>query len=117
MAGFIIINIDCPNILSIGYEFLKKEPFKSIKTISTFLNYHHSDEVLLKIAQATTFEAMKSNSLANNSWMDEYRREGTAFMRKGIVGDWRTLFTDEQSAEVDAMVTDKMKDLDLVFDY
>lgn len=97
---------------------MKKEPFESISKVAGFLGYQLSDEVITKIVEATLFEKMKENSLANNSWLDEYRREGTAFMRKGIVGDWKSLFTDEQSAAVDKIVTDKItSDTDLVFDY
>ncbi len=38
-------------------------------------------------------------------------------MRKGIIGDWRNVFSPEQSAMMDAVVEEKMKGSGLVFDY
>ena len=85
--------------------------------MSTFLGNDHSEEIIQKIVEATCFDKMKSNSLANNSWMDLYRREGSAFMRKGEIGDWKTLFNEEQSSLVDAMVVKKLSGTNLSYDY
>lgn len=49
--------------------------------------------------------------------MDLYRREGSAFMRKGEIGDWKTLFNEEQSSLVDAMVDKKLSGTKLSYDY
>ena len=38
-------------------------------------------------------------------------------MRKGVVGDWRNFFTDDQSAKLDALLREKLSGTDLVFDY
>ena len=39
------------------------------------------------------------------------------FMRKGIVGDWKNYFSEEQSNIVDEMGKERLKGLDLVFHY
>ena len=38
-------------------------------------------------------------------------------MRKGVIGDWRNLFTLEQSAYVDSQVAKILKPTGIVFDY
>ena len=39
------------------------------------------------------------------------------FMRKGVVGDWKNHFTEEQSAMFDALYSEKMKGSGLDFDF
>lgn len=96
---------------------LKKDSFNTIKKISDFLGYQLQDGVIADITKLTSFEIMRGNELANNSWMDNYRREGTGFMRKGVIGDWKSLFSKEESIEIDEIIKEKLSDTGLVFDY
>lgn len=39
------------------------------------------------------------------------------FFRKGEIGDWRNHFSDEQSAQFDALYKEKLDGLGLTFDF
>ena len=110
--------IDADNILILSFEQMKKDPKATVKTLADYLGYQLSEDVVQKIAEQTKFDNMKLNPTANNGWMEEYHTEGaTPFMRKGVVGDWRNFFTDEQSTKLDALIREKLNGTDLVFDY
>ena len=98
---------------------MKKDPHTSVSTLSNFLHYSLSKDVISRIVKQTSFSNMKLNPAANNSWMEKYHHnEGaTPFMRKGIIGDWRNYFSDEQSARMDAILDEKLAGTGLVFDY
>ena len=88
---------------------MKKDPHTSVSTLGDFLGYPLSKDVVSRIVEQTTFSNMKLNPAANNSWMEKYHNEGaTPFMRKGIIGDWKNYFSDEQSARMDALVNEKL---------
>ena len=73
-------------------------------------------EVLSKITEQSTFESMKASNTTNYSW--SARKAGEPpFMRKGSVGDWRNLFTQEQSAEFDGIYAERMKGTGLDFTF
>lgn len=100
---------------------MKKNPPEAIiKTIAEFMGYRLSPETITKIAEQTTFEAMKENPAANRASTDTkvYRREGSApVMRKWEVGDWKTLFTAEQSVGMDEECAKRFTGSGLEFDY
>ena len=109
---------DSPNIHIECYENMKRNPHTAVSRVATFLGYNLSDDVIKNIVEQTKFANMKENPLCNNSWMNEYHKEGaTPFLRKGIIGDWRNHFTDEQSAKMDILIAEKVGDTGIVFDY
>lgn len=111
-----LIGID--NVLMLSYEEMKKDLITAINTVCSFLGEQLSEETITKIAEQTTFEKMKLNPAANNSWMDDYRKnKSTPFMRKGMVGDWRNYFTDEQSTRMDLEIAKYFSGTGLVFDF
>ena len=113
-----VYTADAANILILSFEQMKKDPKAAVTTLADYLDYKLSEDVVQKIVKQTEFDNMKLNPTANNEWMKEYHTEGaTPFMRKGIVGDWRNFFTDEQSAKLDAMLREKLSGTGLVFDY
>ena len=46
-----------------------------------------------------------------------YLREGEPLTRKGKIGDWKNLFTPEQSAQIDKLVEEKFGKTEIVYDY
>ena len=109
---------DAPNILILTYEQMKRNPRTAVTSIASFLGYSLTDEVIDKIVIDTSFDKMKDNKAANKEYFTELSGSGNlAFMRKGVIGDWRNVFTPEQSAMMDAVVEEKMKGSGLVFDY
>ncbi|XP_063791980.1 sulfotransferase 1C1-like [Pseudophryne corroboree] len=90
---------DKRNILYVFFEDMKKTPLQEIRRVAQFLGKDFSDDVINKIAKLTTFEHMKNNPMANvldfpKEILDQSQGN---FMRKGTVGDWKTLFTAQQS--------------------
>ena len=109
---------DDPNVLFIKYEDMKKDPSSTIVKVAEFIGHDIGDEIVSKIANDTSFAKMKDNPNANKSWSSHVSKPGeTRFMRKGIVGDWKSLFTSEQSARVDDLYKDKLLSAGLQFGF
>jgi hypothetical protein len=90
-----------------------------VSQIASFLEADLSSDVITRIADLTTFEKMKNDSAANYSWWTPFHEEdnGSKFMRKGTVGDWKNYFTAEQSTEMDAIYAERMGDVGFDFHY
>ena len=109
---------DCPNVLFLKYEDMKKDPRGAVRAIAAFMGCDLKPEVVDSIAEQTTFEKMRSNDAANYSWWPPVvAPNGIPFMRKGVVGDWRNHFTAEQSERFDALYAEKMKGSGLELDF
>ncbi len=120
IIGHSMFVVDAPNIHFENYEDMKRDTSLVIKRVSHFLGYDLNDEIVSKISDQVQFESMKKNDGANLSWMKNYHEsdEATPFLRKGMVGDWRNHFTDEQSKKMDEIITTKTKDaVGLVYDH
>ena len=92
------------NVLFLKYEDMKKDLPSAVSQIAKFIGQELSSEVLDEITRKTIFAAMKDDPKANHSWT-AHLRESTAepFMRRGVVGDWRNMFTEEQSRRLDLL--------------
>ncbi|KAG8510949.1 Amine sulfotransferase, partial [Galemys pyrenaicus] len=88
------------NILFIMYEEMKKDLRNSVSKICEFLGKELSEEAMEAILRQASFQNMKHNSLANYELVldkePHIRRKEGSFLRKGIVGDWKTHLTVEQ---------------------
>lgn len=99
---------------------MKSDTHSVVKRVAKFLGYNLTDDIISKISDQIQFEKMKDNEAANLSWMKDYHEaaEATPFLRRGVVGDWRNHFTDEQSAKMDEIIATKVKNVEeLVYDY
>jgi hypothetical protein len=109
---------DEDNVLVMSYEEMKRNPHVAIETVSSFLGYKLSDDVVSSIVEQTIFDRMKVNPAANYQWMEKYRQpDASSFMRKGEIGDWKNYFSKEQSAGVDELITHKFHETNLIFDF
>ena len=91
--------IDAPNILFVKYEDMQKDVREVIKTVAQFIGHDELDcTVMESIIEQSTFVSMKQQIKETIP-----RNEGSEpHIRKGIVGDWKNHFTEEQSARFDA---------------
>ena len=88
---------------------MKRDPYTAISNVGSFLGFQLSEHAIQKIVEQTSFEKMKLNHTANKSWMDEYRKSGAPlFMHKGVIGDWKNYFSNEQSIRIDKLVIENM---------
>ncbi len=106
------------NILFMKYEDMKRDLHSAVKLVSDFMGHSLAPSVIDTIASKCTFSSMKDNPGANYTWASHRRAHGaTPFMRKGIVGDWKECFSEEQSALCDELYHKKFKTVGLEFDF
>ncbi|XP_073483899.1 sulfotransferase 6B1-like [Aquarana catesbeiana] len=89
-------HIDDGTILVLTFEDMKADLTKALRKINDFYGLALKDEQIKLVQEKTTFFSMKEKS--SNTHGDL----GNVFFRKGEVGDWKSLFTEDQSKEVDA---------------
>ncbi len=93
----------CDNILFLTYEQMHKDLPGVVAQIARFLDLPTTPAVIAATAEQTRFGAMRQNPKANMDDINIPRPEHPYHhLRKGQVGDWRTLFTAEQSTRIDA---------------
>ena len=68
---------DSPNILFLKYEDIKKDLPEAITKIAAFLRVDLPGDVVMKIADLTTFANMKADNTANMTWIREWCDKGT----------------------------------------
>ena len=101
------------NVLFLKYEDMKKDLSGTVAKIASYIGTDVSDEVISKVAKMTTFNKMRSNPTTNYEWRPTEHK----FLRKGIVGDWKNFLSEEQSAQVDRMCSEKLEGTGLDFDF
>ncbi|KAM4693532.1 sulfotransferase 6B1-like isoform 2-T2 [Discoglossus pictus] len=90
-------HINDENVLIVTFEDLKEDFPAELKKISEFFGYSLTNDQIRLVQNKTTFTSMKDKS------KDTHGKLADAFFRKGEIGDWKSLFTEAQSQEVDAM--------------
>ncbi|XP_011661042.1 sulfotransferase 1C2A-like [Strongylocentrotus purpuratus] len=109
-----------PNVLFLKYEDMKRDLPGAVRQIAEFMGKSFSDDVIEKISEASTFQAMKKNPSSNPDTFDSPGRKvksGNSFMRKGIIGDWKNYFTDDQNRRYDELYEKEMAGSGLVMDF
>lgn len=102
---------DADNILFMRYEDMKMDLPGSVKRISQFMGYSLEESVIDTIAEQCTIESMRADPLGNPDEYPPFKAvvdKSTSFLRKGIVGDWKNHFSDEQSSRFDAEYAKRM---------
>uniref|UniRef100_A0A1E1XIL0 Putative sulfotransferase n=1 Tax=Amblyomma aureolatum TaxID=187763 RepID=A0A1E1XIL0_9ACAR len=132
------------NVLFITYEQLKADTREQVLRIGDFLGKEHGnalrqDDVLLeRVMDACSFENMKvffkekpaerAKKIAETAKQKSERveillafpidkeemHEGSGFVRKGIVGDWKNYFTPEQIERTKAWIARKTQGSDVM---
>ncbi|MBN3310789.1 sulfotransferase family 2, cytosolic sulfotransferase 2 [Amia ocellicauda] len=104
-------------IMYITYEEMIWDLKESVSKLANFLGKSLSPELIGKIAEHCTFKNMKQNNMSNYSlvpqeFMDQNK---SAFLRKGICGDWKNHFTVAQAEWLDSVYKEEMKDVKFKF--
>ena len=105
---------DNENVLFLKYEDLKKDLKGEVKIIAEFLGFQFSDEQAEAVAEQCTFQAMKNKS--NNTKFSKIFKQ-SSHLRKGIVGDWKNHFSDEQLEEFNQLYKSRMDGTGLEFEF
>lgn len=87
-------------IMYVTYEEMKEDLPAALRNISGFVGKDLSDDVIQKISEHCSFEAMKNNPMSNyTSISKKYKaadEDTSLILRKGVTGDWKSHFTPEQ---------------------
>ena len=112
---------DADNILFLKYEDIKRDHRGAVTKMAEFMGYNLKEEVVDTIVEKSTFQHMKDDPATNPNLVKAsialYKPGEQPFLRKGIVGDWKNVFTPEQNAKFDALYAEKMKGSSLDFDF
>ncbi|KAK2853936.1 hypothetical protein Q5P01_006597 [Channa striata] len=105
------------NLLHITYEELSLDLHGAVKRISTFLQCPLGEDVVNSCVKHCTFSNMKDNKMVNYTLIPEEIVDHSkgSFMRKGKIGDWKNMFTEEQSQYLESVLKSKMQDCTLEF--
>ena len=108
------MHADAENILFLKYEDMKENLKGAVETVAQFMGYNLTPTVVELICEQSSYSSMKENPAVNYSWTKA--NEGSQpFIRKGVVGDWRNHFSEEQSARLDAEYTTRLAGTGLEF--
>lgn len=93
-----------------------------IQLICDFIGHPLSQEKIDLIARQCSFESMKTNTMVNREALpvaDLFDMRQSKFMRKGIIGDWRNHFSEEESQQFDALYRERLQGigLDMAYDH
>ena len=98
---------DHPNLLKITYEEARRDTRGTLERVVAFLGKPVSDDRLEDVVAKTEFSAMKNNDLRFQMNVPDLREDRVgvgAFMRKGVVGDWKEEMSLADSEYLDATV-------------
>ncbi|KAI4871718.1 hypothetical protein NFI96_028223, partial [Prochilodus magdalenae] len=105
------------NFLYITYEEMWQDLRGSLERVSRFLQCPLLEDELTRAAWSCSFNSMKENSMVNYTLIPEVIMDHSKgkFMRKGIIGDWVNIFSEEQSRSFDEVYASKMEKSSLNF--
>lgn len=94
---------------------MHKDLRRSIKKLCRFLGCPMYSNEVDKVEQHCKFAIMSQNVMVNYTLIppEILDHEQSKFMRKGVVGDWKTHLTDEQNENFDKIFKERMVDCDL----
>ncbi|XP_063964869.1 sulfotransferase 1E1-like [Lytechinus pictus] len=96
------------------------DPRKAIIQIAEFMGKTLPDDIIDRIIEASSFSFMKNNTSANPDVAFKKSLDLTknkTFMRKGMVGDWKNYFTEDQNRRFDQLYQEKMAGSGLEFTF
>ncbi|XP_077200292.1 sulfotransferase 6B1-like isoform X2 [Paroedura picta] len=89
-------HIDDENVLLLTYEDLKEDLLNGVKQIAEFFCFAPTMEQSQSIADRASFQVVREKS------KETHGAAGPLLFRKGVVGDWKTLFSESQNQKMDA---------------
>ena len=93
------------------YEDLKEDMVPQLRKLARFLGREYGDEFLAKIAVKTNLRYVKKHK---DLGMHDVLIKKEGLYRKGVIGDWKNHFTEEQSRRFDAIIQRKMNDCSIM---
>ncbi|XP_029318661.1 sulfotransferase family 5A, member 1 [Cottoperca gobio] len=100
------------NLLPITYEEMLLDPHGAIKRVSSYLQSPLLEDEVNNCVKHCSFSSMKSNKMANYSLVSQEIMDHSkgSFMRKGEIGDWKNMFTEEQNQYFESIFKSKIEE-------
>ncbi|KAM9019327.1 LOW QUALITY PROTEIN: sulfotransferase 6B1-like [Ara ararauna] len=92
---------DRNSIMMVSYKEHKEDQVLGMKKISAFFGFSLCEEDFHRIAKKTSFQAMKEIK-------EMHGKSGNILFQKGVVGNWRDLFSKAQNEEMDQKFEDSL---------
>ncbi|XP_069596850.1 sulfotransferase 2B1-like isoform X1 [Ranitomeya imitator] len=99
----------------VTYEELLQDLRGCVVRICKFLGQDLDDTQIDLVVEHSSFKAMKENVMSNWTQSELIDNSKGSFLRKGVAGDWKSLFTVAQSEYFDKIYEEKMKDVNVKF--
>lgn len=98
-------------VLFLKYEDLKRDPRGQVKRLSSFLGrqLEEEEEEVEDIVRRCSLERLKNLEVNRNGVNPWVNMPNSAFFRKGVVGDWKSLFTAEMARRLDEIARTKLE--------
>uniref|UniRef100_A0A5F8GZI5 Sulfotransferase n=1 Tax=Monodelphis domestica TaxID=13616 RepID=A0A5F8GZI5_MONDO len=105
------------NFFVITYEDLSQEPYQAIQSLAKFLGQHLEPEYLKSILYHSTFSFMSQNDQLNFSTIscEIYDHSKGKFFRKGMTGNWKEYFSQDQDVRFNNVYQAEMRELTFKF--
>ncbi|XP_029138966.1 sulfotransferase family cytosolic 2B member 1 [Protobothrops mucrosquamatus] len=103
--------------LLLVYDDLLKDLRGSVLRICEFLGKNLDPAAVDSVVENASFGVMKSNKMVNYTIVPEevMDQKISTFLRKGVSGDWKTHFTEEQSVAFHQLYQENMSGLETNF--
>jgi hypothetical protein len=110
--------IEHPNLLKITYEEARSDTRKVLQTVVDFVDRPVTSERIDEVVAKTEFKAMQSSDVRLQINHPDLREDSSApFMRKGIVGDWKEVFSVAQNEAFDRQIVQVLEENGLHLTY
>jgi hypothetical protein len=90
------------SFFQVSYEELLAKPIENMNTIFELLGAQSDDEVVRRCVEKNSFESMARRPKG--------REDSGAFLRKGVAGDWRSVFTERDREIYEAVARDTLRE-------
>ncbi|CAN9507153.1 unnamed protein product [Ophioblennius macclurei] len=105
------------NLLHVTYEEMLQDPHGAVRKMSLFLQCPLVEDEVNNCVKHCSFSRMKDNKMINYTLVPPEIMDHSkgSFMRKGEIGDWKNMFTEEQSRHFDSVFSSRMQQFCLQF--
>ena len=94
------------------YEDLKEDPVKEVQKLATFLGKNSDKDFCSQIADKCHIDRLRE---VKPEPIRKTKVPGAKLFRKGIVGDWKNFFNEEQNEKFEELYTQRTKELKMNF--
>ncbi|XP_071486013.1 sulfotransferase 1A2-like [Diadema antillarum] len=114
---------DRDNVIFLFYENLKKNPVEGVQQVAAHIGVDLTAEEVQKVVEYSSFKGMSktyATRKTDEKGVDKDFHDvvnAIPFMNKGVSGQWKERFTVAQNEMFDKWYEEKMKGVDLTFEF